>query len=284
MAFADLGIFRELTAIKPRPAICRSVFEPGNKTFAQGAGSGGAVPAGDVSTRVLLVEDTAVSAEITQAMAQRLGIRLERAANGLEGIEMVHEAIACGRPYTLLLADVMMPVVDGIEMTRQLRGAGISPAQMPIIAVTAATELSDLRAYREAGMQAFLEKPISLNDLRSVFAAWGEVGPLRKANIRKHTIELLNRQFETRKSETLAAIDQALATKVPSEETILNIRMLLHQIAGTAGSFADEALGTEAKQHETDLMDAHLAGGDVKISLRQAKDSLLLSAGQETRK
>ena len=226
---------------------------------------------------VLLAEDTPVSAEITQAMAQRLGVKLDIAANGLEAIEMVEAARRDGNPYTLLLADVMMPVVDGIEMTRQLRASGISPAQMPIIAVTAATEVGDIRSYRAAGMQAFLEKPISLKDLRAVFHAWGHDAPLRKANIRAHTMAMLTRQFDDRKAQALAAIEAALEAGGFSDEAVMNIRMQLHQIAGTAGSFGDARLGERAKAHEQDLMSAFSDRGDIGAALESARDLLRAS-------
>lgn len=230
--------------------------------------------AAGTAMRVLLAEDSAVSGDMTQAMATHVGVDMDVARNGLEAIEMIQAAQDEGRPYTLLLADVMMPVIDGIEMTRQVRASGITEAQMPIVAVTAATEVEDIRSYRAAGMQAFLQKPVSMQDLRAVFAAWGHRSRRRKETIRARAMLVLGAQFAARKAETLETIETAIAMQSRDEAVVSEIRTMLHQIAGTAGSFGDAALGEAAKACEMALLAAAFDDTDVLDVLVEARDVL----------
>ena len=129
------------------------MFEPSSKDWAGKTGDSGASP-----LRVLLAEDTPINAEMMRAMASHLKIEMDVAANGLETIAMIEAARDAGNPYSLLLLDVMMPILDGVETAKRLRQSGYNEAELPIVAVTAATSLDEVRSYRAAGMQAFLEK------------------------------------------------------------------------------------------------------------------------------
>ncbi|WP_284123874.1 response regulator [Parerythrobacter aestuarii] len=240
--------------------------------------SGKQPSAGDAAApaklRVLLAEDTAISAEMMQAMADRLSIDMDIAANGLEAIDMVHAAIDKGEPYSLLLVDIMMPILDGIETARRLRSEGINTVELPIIAITAATELDEVRIYRKAGMQAFLEKPVALADLRATLHAWGHGTKNRAQKLRSAAFEALNEQFSERKVSTLKALRDALASDDLSESVIVELRRILHQLAGTAGSFGETALGEEARAHEIELMATYFEGGDVRDILERAAQSI----------
>jgi signal transduction histidine kinase/CheY-like chemotaxis protein len=115
-----------------------------------------ALPAG---MRVLLAEDNAVNQRVALLMLQKLGLQADVAGTGLEALYAVQ-----GRRYDVLLMDVQMPDMDGLTATREIRKLAI--AQPRIIAMTAnATEL-DRRNALEAGMDAFLAKPIRLEELR----------------------------------------------------------------------------------------------------------------------
>lgn len=224
--------------------------------------------------RVLLAEDTAISAEMMQAMADRLSISMDTAANGVEAIEMIRAANEAGEPYSLLLVDIMMPILDGIETAKRLRSEGITPEELPIIAITAATELDEVRIYRKAGMQAFLEKPVALADLRATLHAWGHGTKNRVVNVRAAAFQALNEQFSERKVSTLKALRDALAGETLSEEVIVELRRILHQLAGTAGSFGETELGEEARAHEIELMATYFEGGDLRDILERAAQSL----------
>jgi CheY-like chemotaxis protein len=224
--------------------------------------------------RILLAEDTDISAEMMLAMAERLKVEMDVARNGLEAIAMVHAAIAEGRPYSLLLMDAMMPVLDGVETARRLRAEGLDRDILPIIAVTAATDLDEVRTYRAAGMQAFLEKPVRLEDLRATLKAWKHTPGKRIDNKRKNTLQELQQQFDLRKQSAVTALDAALKDGAFTEECVMELRTLLHKIAGTAGSFGEASLSAEARSLEGDLMKVFFDGGDVAKVIARARQVL----------
>ena len=224
--------------------------------------------------RVLLAEDTPISADIMAAMAAHLGIEMDIAANGAEAIAMIRNAARTKRPYTLLLLDVMMPVLDGIETTQRLRAEGFDAADLPIIAVTAATDLDEVRSYRKAGMQAFLSKPVRLADFNAAIIAWGDgTHKRRKAEVPTEWAGFQD-QFVQRKRKALAQIKQALAAPNLDEDQITSVRAMLHQLAGTAGSFGENELSERSRAHEAALVAAHLNSGDIKAVLLEAQQSL----------
>ncbi len=114
--------------------------------------------------RVLLVEDNEVNQEIAAAMLHALGLQVDVAANGEEAL-----AKAGDTPYALVLMDVQMPVLDGIETTRRLRARGWT---RPIIAMTANAFAEERRRCLAAGMDEHLPKPVSMAQLHAVLARW----------------------------------------------------------------------------------------------------------------
>lgn len=224
--------------------------------------------------RILLAEDTPISAQMMEVMARHLGVDIDVAANGAEAIALIRSAAASERPYTLLLLDVMMPVLDGVETTRRLRAAGFDERVLPIIAVTAATDVEDVRRYREAGMQAFLAKPVRLADLGTALSAWGQGSALARTRPANERWAALRGQYALRKRITLEQIELTLAAGQPDEDQITAVRILLHQLAGTAGSFGEDHLGIQARELEAALVAAYLQCGDVCRVLAQACECL----------
>lgn len=224
--------------------------------------------------RVLLAEDSPISAEMMQAMAERLQIGMDVAANGLEAIELIHAANVAGEPYSLLLVDIMMPILDGIETARRLRHEGIDADELPIIAITAAADLDEVRTYRKAGMQAFLEKPVALADLRATLHAWGHGTKGRAQKLRSAAFDALAEQFRQRKHSTVAALREAREKPVLSEDALVELRRILHQLAGTAGSFGQPALGEAARAYEIELMAAWFDGEDPRPVIERAAAAL----------
>lgn len=110
--------------------------------------------AGRRTHRVLLVEDNPINQEVTRLLFQELDIPLEIAENGLEAIEMV---TAC--PPDLILMDMHMPILDGMETTRRLR-ANPAFAQIPIIALSADAFTEQQEKLMERGLDHYLTKPI----------------------------------------------------------------------------------------------------------------------------
>ena len=114
---------------------------------------------------ILLVEDEAISLLACRRLLEKQGHVVVAAKNGLEAIQRLGE-----RDFDLVLMDIQMPLMDGVEATRKIRSAS-GPAQnskIPIIAMTAFTMLGDREKFLEAGMDDYIAKPIELDDMLAV--------------------------------------------------------------------------------------------------------------------
>ena len=124
------------------------------------------------SASILLVEDHDVNRLLVSEMLERCGQSVATAHDGNEAIAMVIDSIMRGKPFDLVLMDIQMPGCDGFAATRAIRMEGITPDELPIIALTANAFPEDLTAAREAGMQAHLAKPLVFADLAKALQRW----------------------------------------------------------------------------------------------------------------
>ena len=119
--------------------------------------------------RVLLVEDNDLNAEIAQFTLSRAGAVVTHAKDGESAVEMF--AASAPYEYDVVLMDIMMPGIDGLEATRRIRALDREDAATtPIIAVSANAFADDRRLSREAGMDAHLSKPVSSQELVEALA------------------------------------------------------------------------------------------------------------------
>ncbi len=119
--------------------------------------------------RILLAEDNELNQEIITALLENQGAHVELASNGTQTLEAfeIHPA----GTYDVILMDIMMPVMDGLEATRHIRALERSDAKtIPIIALTANAFNEDVQKSKQAGMNAHLTKPIDLEKMVSTFA------------------------------------------------------------------------------------------------------------------
>lgn len=114
---------------------------------------------------VLVVDDVAVNRRLLGHVLERAGYTHEGAGDAAAALDLLR-----ARPYAAVLMDLHMPEVDGLEATRRLRALPDPAGLTPVIAVTAEGGTETRRAAREAGMNGFLIKPVSLADLSAVLA------------------------------------------------------------------------------------------------------------------
>ena len=121
--------------------------------------------------RVLLVEDNRINQRVASDLLAGLGVTVDLASDGVEAVERT-----AGEAYDLVLMDVQMPLMDGLEATRRIRAAGLSA--LPIVGVTANAFVSDRDDCLAAGMNDFLAKPVTKAKLEAALAAWlpGQAG------------------------------------------------------------------------------------------------------------
>ena len=115
--------------------------------------------------RVLLAEDSQANQAVAVAMLKKVGYQVDVVANGLEAIDAVSTI-----PYDLVLMDMAMPEMDGLEATRQIRQLPGRGKDIPIIALTANVLQSERERCFRAGMNDYLTKPITKNKLLSAIA------------------------------------------------------------------------------------------------------------------
>lgn len=110
--------------------------------------------------RILLVEDNKVNQKVATAILGRLGYSVELAEDGVEAL-----SYAQSTPYDLILMDVHLPEMDGYQATKEIRHLSISWPQPTIVALTASALSEERERCLDAGMNAFLSKPIQLDEL-----------------------------------------------------------------------------------------------------------------------
>ncbi len=120
--------------------------------------------------RILVAEDNPVNAMVLQHMLDTLGLSADQVGNGLEAVQAVQQV-----PYDLVLMDMLMPELDGLQATQRIRELPL-PRQPHIAALTANAMPEDRARCLEAGMDGFLTKPLKTEDLESYLAAWARAG------------------------------------------------------------------------------------------------------------
>jgi CheY-like chemotaxis protein len=121
---------------------------------------------------VLVAEDNEINALLMRSLLSRLGHQAVIATNGEAALESWLSAKSAGTPYDLVLMDIQMPTLDGIETTRRIRSreAAQGLRKTPILALTANALVEDRYACFEAGMDGFLIKPLDRDKLADALA------------------------------------------------------------------------------------------------------------------
>ena len=129
------------------------------------------------NVRVLVAEDNPVNQRVAVRMLERLGCRVDVAANGREAVEMWEQF-----PYAMIFMDCQMPELDGLSATEEIRRleARRQRAHTPIVAMTANAMQQDQEDCRAAGMDDYASKPVKLDLLQELVGKWsaGEDAPL----------------------------------------------------------------------------------------------------------
>jgi len=112
-----------------------------------------------MTRRALVVDDDAMIVKLQSMILERAGFDVVTASNGQEGLDQA----AATHPDVVLL-DVMMPGIDGLEVTRRLKADAATKA-IPVILVSARTGMEDIDAGRAAGADEYVKKPFDPDDL-----------------------------------------------------------------------------------------------------------------------
>jgi DNA-binding response OmpR family regulator len=115
--------------------------------------------------RILIAEDNAVNAQLLTLLLQHMGYRADMSANGAEAIAALRR-----QPYDVILMDVQMPVMDGLEATRRIQREWEAERRPRVVALTAGVMPEEQKACRDAGMDDLLVKPLNLAQLAAALA------------------------------------------------------------------------------------------------------------------
>ena len=136
---------------------------------------------------VLLVEDNDINALLARRMLEKAGCEVTVCGNGREAVEAMRERLASSNlPFDLVFMDVHMPVVDGLEATRQIREIYAAQPDAavrapPIVALTANAFEEDRRRCLDAGMDDYLAKPFDRDDLERMLDKWCDMSKATRA-------------------------------------------------------------------------------------------------------
>jgi signal transduction histidine kinase/FixJ family two-component response regulator len=128
--------------------------------------------ASNISQRILLVDDNPLNQVVARAVLVRDGHEVVSADNGAEALAAIQE-----RAFDLVLMDIQMPVMDGMEATRRIRALDSPARNIPIIALSANVMAEQIASCRASGMNDHIAKPIDREALRRAIATWVSTKP-----------------------------------------------------------------------------------------------------------
>ena len=116
--------------------------------------------------RVLVAEDNDINREIISLMLEKLGLAVDTAVNGRDVLNKFTQSSPDS--YSMILMDIQMPVMDGLEAARQIRASARPDRRIPIVALSANAFDEDTQRSLDAGMQAHLAKPVDIIELKRI--------------------------------------------------------------------------------------------------------------------
>ncbi|MEM7424579.1 MAG: ATP-binding protein [Pseudomonadota bacterium] len=215
--------------------------------------------------RVLLAEDNTTNQLVIGNMLERLGCLVDVVGNGLEAVEAVQN-----RPYDVVLMDVSMPEMDGLEATKEIRGLDGKVARIPIIALTAYALDEDRQTALAAGMNEFVAKPVSRLELARAISRQADPEKIQRRGSQDDS-HRDNDHFDMSVFNTViggmnpATAEKALTAfaseldahgqrviEAGKSEDIQILEKSSHLIKGIAGTFGASALQALAQRVNTD--------------------------------
>ncbi|WP_052389218.1 PAS-domain containing protein [Belnapia moabensis] len=225
--------------------------------------------------RVLVADDVPANLAVARALLESCGHVVECVSDGSLALDALAKA-APARPYDVVLMDVMMPGMDGLEATRRIRQLPAPAGQVPILAVTASAFAEDIAACHAAGMNAHLAKPIerdalmaSLERLTAVEAtARPAVPPAPVLAEAKPELPLLARRgtdgklaipgLDDAAASRLAPVflqeiaEQARVLRAAGPEMVSEAIAAAHRLTGSAATLGASRLAAVSRQFQAD--------------------------------
>ncbi|MBK8510319.1 MAG: response regulator [Candidatus Competibacteraceae bacterium] len=220
--------------------------------------------------RVLLVEDNPVNQEVTRALLENAGLAVEVAGDGREAVAKVEAA-----DWALVLMDMQMPVMGGVEATEAIRRLPGKSA-LPILAMTASAFDEDRRCCLASGMNDYIGKPVAPESLYRLLSVWLPVAVGADPDAQgAETVEAA----EQERTDSVEAMPLSAEDRTRVRETLLGLERLLaeddtraNEIWFESGALLEAALGPAAArlQGEIDRFDFDKALLTVRAALESS--------------
>lgn len=231
------------------------------------------------SLRILVAEDNPSNQLLICTLLEKAGHQVFIAANGREAVEAAETDPA----IDLILMDMQMPVMDGIEAAKTIRALSGAVSKLPIIALTADAMSGSREKVMQAGMDDFLTKPIDVQKLMNALSKWGEESLVRfsdkellpaymdEALLDEGVVDSLTTALGAQKvTELMDEVWPSITQRLQELQESLAARNaprvleLAHEIKGTAGNFGGRRLSCAAAQIEHDAHDPLLTAHHVQ--------------------
>jgi CheY-like chemotaxis protein len=178
------------------------------------------------SMRILVAEDNPVNQEVARLLLEKGGHKVDLAGNGIEAVAAVARV-----PYDLVLMDVSMPEMDGIEATRRIRQLSGPEREVPVVAMTANVMVGLRQQCLAAGMRDFLAKPIERPRLDAILRLVSRGGAGSSG--------LIEEQASTLPSVDLSSPNLPVFREVVSQLGVAGVRRLLETLRSDGGARAE---------------------------------------------
>jgi two-component system, sensor histidine kinase and response regulator len=241
------------------------------------------------STRILLVEDNPINQKLAVTILRKAGYSVDVAENGIQAVETLKV-----KSYPLVLMDVQMPEMDGLEATKHIRDQESGKRHTPIIAMTAHAMKGDKERCLAAGMDDYLSKPLEIEELFSTIERWisseipsvenlpSEVKPEGIGSISTEPINLEKAMprfdydkafFNEMLGEFVEHLEERieLLRKALSSQNADELARLAHNLKGASANFNAENLNASALELETRSKDGDLSGAEELIARIEAE-------------
>lgn len=213
--------------------------------------------------RILIAEDVDINREILEAVLEELGHELTFAEDGLEALDLVQQ-----QAFDVVLMDIQMPRMDGVEATRRIRGLGGQYRELPILGLTATVTADDLVRFEAAGMTECLMKPIDWDQLNAAIARCrpdqrsAQNSNHKSAHVDLQSLDALGRAIG--QAEISSLVQDGMQAYRRYHEAMVHaasgpegVRRDAHKLKGSAGT-----LGLWAITRAAEAIELTFVGGD----------------------
>ena len=223
---------------------------------------------GAAPLRILLAEDNAINQKVAVRLLERLGYAADIASNGREALARLEQA-----PYDVVLMDVQMPEMDGLEASRAICARWPRPERPRIIAMTAEAMAGDSEKCLAAGMEDYITKPVALDRLAQALARCrpvsrgidrGVLDQLRD-DLGIEAIRDVIQTFVDTTPTTLAKLRDAVA-----RDDTGGIRQTAHAIKGTSAILGARTLAEQCAELEQLARAGHIGDAAARLSVIEA--------------